>query len=39
MRDNDEQDAVLSQGGLRDAAVHVGTFIEVYSGIAWFSLR
>jgi len=31
--------SVLSQGGLRDAAVNVGIRIEVYISIALFSLR
>jgi len=34
---NLEQDAVLSQGGPRDAAKYI--YIEIYSGIARFSLR
>jgi len=29
---------VLSQGRPRDAAVNFGIYIEVYSGIAWFSV-
>jgi len=34
-----EQDATLSQGVPRDAAVNFGTYIEVFSGIALFSLQ